>query len=296
MRHSSTNASSSELDSLRRLIAPANFPRFRARFDELVGRLGGKARLPADIAQLGAEAFEAFLEGDVGADADTLAWFVRRAGTGMIDLTPGLQAGLRKAHRALAQTTERRRHCKLEGSREVVQLKRIVQLSWFSVASFEASDAFEIRRSVFRSPQERHFARALALRFPGLVVLPNYPLDQIVDLDRLKNQVSTEVWKYGRMCRLDAVLVTPLEGDPIAAFELDSRWHDRPDVMRRDQYKAELLMAARIPLFRLRSDDPMATAVDEWYSVLTDEVLDKIDCGERMRVRDAHVSLVPIHV
>jgi hypothetical protein len=54
-------------------------------------------------------------------------------------------------------------------------------------------------------------------------------------------------------------------------------------------------MAARIPLLRLRSDAPMATAVDEWYSILTDEVLDKIDCGERVRVRDTHSSLVPIY-
>ncbi len=296
MRRSSTSASSSDLESLRRLIAPADFPRFRGRFDELVGRLGGKARLPAAVAQLGADAFEAFLEGDAGGDPETLAWFAQHANGGTIDLTPGLQAALRKTQRALAQTAERRRHGKLHGIREVVHLKRVVQLSWFGVAGFEASDAFAIRRSVFRSPQERLFARALALRFPGLVALPNYPLDQIADLDRLRNQVSTEAWRYGRMCRLDAVLITPLEGDPIAAFELDSRSHDHPDVARRDQYKAELLIAARIPLFRLRSEDPLATAVDEWYSILTDEVLDKIDCGERMRVRDGHVSLVPIHV
>ena len=55
------------------------------------------------------------------------------------------------------------------------------------------------------------------------------------------------------------------------------------------------IMTARIPLFRLRSDAPVETALDEWYSVLTDEVLDKIDCGERVRVRDTHASLVPIY-
>jgi len=164
-----------------------------------------------------------------------------------------------------------------------------------SCLRFRASDAFEIRRSVFRSPQERAFAKALSLRFPGLRALPNYPLDQVVDLDRLKALVGDEAWRYGFGCRLDAVLVTPLEGDPIAAFELDSRVHDRPDAAKRDQWKNHLLSAARIPLFRLRSEDPTATGVDERYSLLTDQVLDKIDCGERNRTRDVHTTLVPLY-
>ncbi len=295
MRRSATNVAKQDLEHLRRLIARPNFSHFREQFDQFVGSLDGNDRLPHAFAQLAADAFEAFLENGVLDDPETLTWFVRQANGGLIDLTPGLSAALRKAHRMLAKTIERRRHGGLRGVREVVQLKRVVQLSWFGVAGFEASDVFEIRRSVFRSPQERAFARALSLRFPGLVALPNYPLDQIANLDRLKAHVSVEAWKYGRMCRLDAVLVTPLEGDPIAAFELDSRGHDRPEAMLRDTHKANLLKAARIPLFRLRSDAPLETAVDEWYSVLTDEVMDKIDCGERIRVRDTHVSLVPIY-
>ncbi len=295
MSRSATDATSHDLESLRRLIARPNFQHFRNRFEQVVHSLGESGRLPTSLAQLAAEAFEAFLENGALEDPETLAWFVQQAKQGLIDLTPGLATALRTAQRRLARRVERRRHGKLHGVREVVQLKRVVQLSWFGVAGFEASDAFEIRRSVFRSPQERAFARVLSLRFPGLVALPNYPLDQIANLDRLKPQVSPEAWKYGRMCRLDAVLVTPLEGDPIAAFELDSRDHDRPDAARRDKHKADLLTAARIPLIRLRSDAPLATAVDEWYSILTDEVLDKIDCGERVRVRDTHASLVPIY-
>lgn len=54
-----------------------------------------------------------------------------------------------------------------------------------------------------------------------------------------------------------------------------------------------LLMAARIPLFRLRFETP-ATAADERYAILTDEVLDKIDCGERIRSRDVQTTLVPL--
>jgi len=128
-----------------------------------------------------------------------------------------------------------------------------------------------------------------------LVVLPNYPLDQVADMERLKKLVSDRIWRYGRDCRLDALLVTPMEGDPIAAFELDSHFHDDPEIARRDQWKNDLLATTRIPLFRLRSDDPNATSIDEWYSILTDEVLDKIDCGERIRTREVHTSLVPVY-
>ncbi len=125
-------------------------------------------------------------------------------------------------------------------------------------------------------------------------MLPNYPLDQVADMDRLKRLVSDRIWRYGRACRLDAVLVTPMEGDPIAAFELDSHFHDVPEIAKRDQWKSDLLAKTGITLFRLRSDDPNATSIDEWYSILTDEVLDKIDCGERIRTRDVHTSLVPL--
>ena len=62
----------------------------------------------------------------------------------------------------------------------------------------------------------------------------------------------------------------------------------------RDTWKSNLMTVANLPFFRLRSEDPAATCVDEWYSLLTDEVLDKIDCGSRVRTRDVHATLVPI--
>jgi hypothetical protein len=136
--------------------------------------------------------------------------------------------------------------------------------------------------------------RALRERFPGLLSLPNYPLDQVTDLDRLRGSVPEPAWRFGLYCKLDALLVTPIEGDPVAAFELDSRFHDSPEQRQRDQWRDLLLRSANIPLFRLRSEDPQATSVDEWYQLLTDEVLDKVSVGERLRVRDIHTSLVPL--
>ena len=176
--------------------------------------------------------------------------------------------------------------------RRVVQVRRVVQIMQMLFGNGQYSDAEGIRRSIFRSQQERTFMRALALRFPGLLALPNYPFDQIADLERLR-AIDTKTLRYARLCRLDAILVIPDEGDPVAAFELDSRHHDSPEARRRDSMKNSLMEAARLPFFRLRADSPESMSVDEWYALLSDQVLPHIDLGARIRCRQAAYSLVP---
>lgn len=174
-----------------------------------------------------------------------------------------------------------------------IQLKRVIQIIDMGFGSYSASDALGLKRSVFRSEQERTFLQALALRFPGLHAFPNYPLDQLADFDKLRNLLDTETLEYGRRCRIDAVLVVPGEGDPVAAFELDSRLHDEPAKARRDGLRNRLFRVIQIPFFRLRAEQNLSVGVDEWYALLTDEVAEKIDCGRRIRVRASHPMLIP---
>ena len=176
--------------------------------------------------------------------------------------------------------------------RAVLQVRRVVQIMQMFLGDSQYSDADGIRRSVFRSQQERTFLRALALRFPGLLALPNYPFDQIVDLERI-GAVDAKTLRYARLCRLDAILVVPDEGDPVAAFELDSRHHDVAEARQRDTMKNCLMAAARLPFFRLRADSPESMSVDEWYALLSDQVLPHIDLGGRIRCRQAAYSLIP---
>lgn len=280
------------LERLRALSARPNFSAFQREFDLALRKASD---LEAEQLKLiGAQALESLLHEPVP-PPDVCRWFGRHMEQGAVALTEQIVVLLAKHERQNAQDAERRRHLGLEPQPVIIQMKRVVQLNWFNTAGFEASDAFEIRRSVYRSNQERRFARALLARLPGFVPLPNYPLDQIVDLDRLKPHVSPEAWRYGRFCRLDTVLVTPVDGDPIAAFELDSQYHDDPQAQNNDRLKDALLAAAHIQLFRLRSEDPEATSVDEWYSILTDEVLEKLNVGERLRNRDTHSILVPLY-
>lgn len=173
-----------------------------------------------------------------------------------------------------------------------LQVRRVVQLMQMFIGDGLHSDAKGICRSVFHSHQERTFLRALSLRFPGLLALPNYPLDQIVDLDRIK-VMNSEIASYARNCRLDAVLIIPDEGDPVAAFELDSRLHDHPEMMRRDATKNTLMSVTGLPFFRLRPESPESISVDEWYALLSDQVLPHIDLGSRIRCRKTAYSLIP---
>ncbi len=174
----------------------------------------------------------------------------------------------------------------------ILQVRRVVQIMQMFLGDGQYSDATGICRSVFRSQQERTFLRALSLRFPGLQALPNYPLDQIVELDRV-GAIDAETLRYGRHCRLDAVLIIPDEGDPVAVFELDSRLHDQAENAGRDQMKNSLIAATGLPFFRLRAESPESMTCDEWYALLSDQVLPHLDLGKRIRCRQAAYSLIP---
>lgn len=280
------------LASLRLLFAKPNLRRFRREFDSALANSHPAAK--EDLRRLAAEAFQAVLEAMSLDDGQTLKWFGQHYDNGNIAETPGLRLALQRLMRASARDAELKRFARLELKTPVLQMQRVVQTSWFGTAGFEASDAFEIRRSVYRSPQEREFGKAIRLRFPNLDVYPNYPIDQIIDLRKLAGSVASRALHYARDCRIDCGLFVPVEGDCIAAFELDSKYHDTEEAILRDRWKETVLSAAGVPLFRLRTENPETATQEEWYSALTEQVVDKVDCGQRIRVRDVHAVLVPI--
>lgn len=198
----------------------------------------------------------------------------------------------RKRHHAQGATKRNAKPVSGSTQQSILQVRRVVQIMQMFLGDGQFSDASGICRSVFRSPQERTFLRALSLRFPGLLALPNYPLDQIVSLDRV-DTINAKTLRYGRNCRLDAVLVVPDEGDPVAIFELDSRFHDLPENVGRDAMKNSLIAATGLPFFRLRAESPESMTVDEWYALLSDQVLPHLDLGGRVRCRQAAYRLIP---
>jgi len=244
--------------------------------------LAGEA--PTEL--LGAYA-ELLLGGKIHAAIESIQALHERLPSAGLD---ALVRAIAREERIVARSQEAERH---RPDHPTIQLKRVIQIIDMGFGDYSASDALGIRRSVFRSEQERTFLQALALRFPGLHAFPNYPLDQLADFDKLRNLLDDETVQYGRRCRIDAVLVVPGEGDPVAAFELDSQLHDDPAQARRDRLRNRLFRVIQIPFFRLRAEQCHSVGVDEWYALLTDEVADKIDCGRRIRIRATHPMLVP---
>lgn len=188
-----------------------------------------------------------------------------------------------------------RPHSQQAGSERAtcMEVRRVIQKIQVFLGDSASSDNRGIRQSVFRSHQEREFLKALSLRFPSLLALPNYPLDQIAKLEHIRHCVDEDTWQYGVRCRMDAILVIPDVGDPVAAFELDSRFHDSPEVLHRDRMKNTLLQLIGLPFFRLRVEAPESMAMDEWYALLTDQVVPNLDIGDRIRCRMPNYSLVP---
>lgn len=173
-----------------------------------------------------------------------------------------------------------------------IQLRRVVQVTTYGLGRFEDSDRQGIQRTIYRSPQERAFHRAVQLRYPGLLALPNYPLAAVMNTDWLRHVVPRRLFVFALRSALDVLLVTPGEGDPIFAFELDSPYHDEPAAQARDQMKDELLQMAEIPLVRFRVEDSALMAVDDWYAALSDQV-GEIPVPKRHRSREQSLSFVP---
>ena len=99
--------------------------------------------------------------------------------------------------------------------------------------------------------------------------------------------------KSVHQCNELCEIITKLEGTPVAVFELDSQYHDLPENAARDAMKNSLLAATGLPFFRLRVESPESISIDEWYALLSDQVLPHIDLGNRIRCRQAAYSLIP---
>jgi hypothetical protein len=287
--------------ALRRLLTDRKHQEFFSKFCEAVGCGFADREV---LGALAGEALGLLLEDEFEGKAALLAAYVEQLQKGTVQAPDEIMWRLSRAipTAKLPGRTIRPPRIPLDACREApstdrsrgsVILRRVVQIVEYGLSDFACSDSAGIRRSVFRSPQERSFCRALGLRFPSLQVLPNYPLDQLADLSRLSKSLSQDLIRYGLRCRLDAVLVVPDEGDAVAAFELDSRSHEQEACRQRDQSKDLLMREVGIPLYRLRAEDPSSVSTEDWYAVLTDQLVERINVGRRLRTRQMHTCLVP---
>lgn len=172
------------------------------------------------------------------------------------------------------------------------QMKRISITSRFSIRCWSASDAFDFRRNLCASNQEREFLRAIRQYFPSMQAYPNIPLHSFVNLDDLGPCIPISFREFALKSRVD-ILVCTCDEDPVAGFELDSSWHDNGDAARRDDIKNKLFQLAGLPLFRIRHIDPSAVRAEDFYDLLSAEPDLATLRPRRLRPRRSHDGLVP---
>jgi hypothetical protein len=130
---------------------------------------------------------------------------------------------------------------------ETMQMKRISIVSTFAIRTWSATSAFDLRRNLCESGQEREFLRALRQYFPTMLSYPNVTLQNFIDLGELETAIPSYLRDFLWRSRVDVLLCTNDE-DPVAGFELDSPWHDTEGAADRDEKKNTLFQLAGIPL------------------------------------------------
>lgn len=173
------------------------------------------------------------------------------------------------------------------------EVKRVAIVSAFSIETWSNVDAFDFRRNVCASQQEREFLRAVRQFFPSLRAYPNIPLRNFIDLGKLEALVPIRTHRYGWSAQVDILLCTDDE-DPVAGIELDSVFHDSEEAIERDQLKNTLFKLSGLPMIRIRADDEKAVRAEDFYDLLVAEAeaLDALR-PRRMRPRRTHDFLVP---
>lgn len=206
-----------------------------------------------------------------------------------VQLLPILGAPLRKTKEPIqAQKTAHQ-------SQNTAPMNRVSIVSTFSVRAWSASSAFNLGRNLCNSPQEREFLQALRLYFPAMQCYPNVVLRSFLTHEEIGRTIPERFRDFIWKSRVGALLCT-LEEDPIAGFELDSSWNDNEKSANRDDMKNAIFKLAKIPLIRIRPNNPDTVRAEDFYDLLKAEAAEALIRPHRMRQRRSHDGLIPTGV
>ena len=109
-------------------------------------------------------------------------------------------------------------------------------------------------RSIFRSRQEAYFYKAAVRVFSGKLVVPNAALHAAVDYDAVRGLLNASEREIFFRVLIDLAVFDPDRGfRPSVFLELDSPWHDDPQVSERDRLKERIIHLAGCRLLRIRT-------------------------------------------
>jgi len=129
-------------------------------------------------------------------------------------------------------------------------------------ATVSANPKERSNRPIFNSDGEKTLYRILTVTLPNFLVMPNVSLQAIFGYENMKTKkddgtVTNKEFAYFLNSYADFCVVSTMTYVPVVCFELDSKIHDDPDRMRKDNMKDRLFEAGGVPLVRVRFYDQM---------------------------------------
>ncbi|ADO59944.1 hypothetical protein PPSC2_28460 (plasmid) [Paenibacillus polymyxa SC2] len=118
-------------------------------------------------------------------------------------------------------------------------------------------DRSNISRPIFFHESEINLYRVLLELFSQQFVFPNISLKTIMDVEKLRENLSSEQLNYLFMAHVDFAVVSTSSYMPILVIEKDSAYHDFDDFQIKDEMKNSIFKLSGIPLIRIRFNSGM---------------------------------------
>jgi len=110
--------------------------------------------------------------------------------------------------------------------------------------------------NLFKSNQEKEFFYALKRTFETYQIYPNVAISCLLDWELINADLTFEERNYFFTGIVDVVVFDQAKGfKPIHFFELDSKYHDNPESLKKDQKKDSIFAKAGIKIKRVRKKD-----------------------------------------
>ena len=130
-----------------------------------------------------------------------------------------------------------------------------------SITSNQVSIGTPMTISMFKSPQEENFHKAIREVFPTFNPVANVAFSTFISFDSIKFRLSNKEQEYFKKAVLDCVVYDNLDNyKPKYFFELDSKYHDIDYVKFLDKMKNLFFEISNIELMRIRPDHPNQTS------------------------------------
>jgi len=161
-------------------------------------------------------------------------------------------------------------------------------------------DQTNMSRPMFFHESEITLYRVLLDLFPQHFVFPNISLKTIVDVDKMRNAISSEHMSYLFMAHVDFAIISTSSYMPVLAIEKDSVYHDNNTSNKKDEMKNSIFKLSGIPLIRVRCNKAMTadklkqeirTATKELIVTLQKDVSEDHKLFSEIDVRNFGVSI-----